>query len=82
MTSSPSSESVRVVAGPITEPAPDAAAAAEEAAGLDRHVGGDLDLGVDPGRCRVDDRHPREHVGLEDPAAGLLPGRGRGRRGC
>ena len=45
-------------------------------AGLDRGVGGDLDVGVDPGRAGIDDGDAGEHVALEDLAAGLGLDRG------
>ena len=36
---------------------------------MDRRVGLELDVGLDPGRRRVDDRHAREHVLAVDPVA-------------
>ena len=42
---------------------------------MDRDVRLDLDVRLDPGRRRVDDRHPGEHVTLVDPVA--QPRRGR-----
>ena len=39
--------------------------------GLDRRVGADLDLDVDPGRAGIDDRRPVQHVALTDPAPRL-----------
>ena len=50
---------------------PDAGRAAKHAAGLDRGVGADLDVGVDPGRGGVDDRDAGEHVAVGDAAARL-----------
>src|SRR3954454_2646313 len=47
--------------------------AADHAVRVDRHVGLELDARLDPGRLRVDDRHPREHVLEVDPVA-QLPG--------
>ena len=50
--------------------------AAQAGAGLDPRVGGDLDVGVDPGRAGIDDGDAGEHVGLEDAAARLGLDRG------
>ena len=36
---------------------------------MDRHVGLELDVGLDPGRRRVDDRDAGEHVALVDAVA-------------
>ena len=61
----------RCVCGPTIGAGADRGGAAQAGAGLDPRVGGDLDVGVDPGRGGVDDRHPGEHVGLEQAAARL-----------
>ena len=45
--------------------------AAQHDAGLDRHVLADLDGGVDPGGCRVDDGHAGAHVAFVDADAHL-----------
>ena len=50
--------------------------ATKAGAGLEPHVGGDLDLGVDPGRAGVDDGDAGKHVSLEDAAARLGLDRG------
>ena len=50
---------------------PDLGRPAEHDARLDRHVLADRDGGLDPGGCRVDDRHAGAHVAFVDADAHL-----------
>ena len=51
----------------------DANLAPDHREGMDRDIGLELDVRLDPGRPRIDDRHAREHVLRVDPVA-ELPG--------
>jgi len=77
----PTFVSARVVWGANLRALRDRGRAAERCPRFDPHVGSELDVGVDPGRLRVDDGHPGEHVALVDELARLALGDKRGRRG-
>ena len=79
---SPTVVSIRVECGPMIESAPIRVAPRSEVPGsivASAAISTSASIQVEP---RVDDRHPGEHVALEDLAAGLGRRQRRGRRGC
>ena len=61
--------STTTACGPTTAPAPTLRLAAQNGERMDRRVGLELDLGLDPRRLRIDDRDAGEHVRLVDAVA-------------
>ena len=61
--------STATACGPTTAPAPTFVLPAQNGERMDRRVGLELDVGLDPRGLRVDDRDAREHVRLVDAVA-------------